>query len=237
MAALNFPINPVQGTTFVANAITYTFDGTKWLASVTAGIQGAQGTQGRQGLQGRQGIQGEQGIQGFQGIQGIQGRQGIQGIQGRQGIQGFQGLQGTRGDTGLGFTIAKIYPTVSQLLADTNPYVEGVPVPRGQFALVRTTDPTSVDNNKVYLWTGTVSSGGQGWLYFDKLTNSSGIQGVDGTQGGQGIQGHQGMQGIQGIQGTQSNLGFVETSIVPALDKVYDLGSPTRRWKTLYLSW
>ena len=64
------------------------------------GAQGAQGFQGYQGVQGSSGNQGEQGSQGFQGYQGRQGEQGVQGSQGFQGYQGRQGEQGIQGDVG-----------------------------------------------------------------------------------------------------------------------------------------
>lgn len=43
MAALNFPSLPAQGQTFQAGAITYTFDGEKWIAGIAPGATGATG--------------------------------------------------------------------------------------------------------------------------------------------------------------------------------------------------
>ena len=56
--ALNFPINPSNGQTFVAGAITYTYDGVKWIAGITSGATGATGATGIQGNVGATGATG-----------------------------------------------------------------------------------------------------------------------------------------------------------------------------------
>ena len=87
------------------------------------------------------------------------------------------------------------------------------------------------------------------------ITGNQGIQGIQGSQGIQGIQGITGEQGIQGVQGIQSlqgiqgiqgasgtgggssiDLGAITESIIPDTDITYDLGSPTNRFRDLYLS-
>jgi hypothetical protein len=81
-----------------------------------------------------------------------------------------------------------------------------------------------------------------------------GFQGVQGAQGYQGAQGFQGFQGVQGPQGIDTasnrvlkagdtmtgNLNVAATIITqnlePDLNVTYDIGTPTKRYKDLYLS-
>jgi collagen type II alpha len=75
-------------------------------------------------------------------------------------------------------------------------------------------------------------------------TGSQGVQGIQGIQGSQGIQGATGIQGPQGIQGPEGGptgptgpAGDVVAgaSLIPSADITYDLGSPSFRWRDLYL--
>ena len=159
----------------------------------TDGSQGVQGVQGTQGALGTQGTNGSQGIQGIQGTEGIQGLQGVQGLQGSLGTQGIQGTTGFKGDTGLGFTVAKIYSSVAALQADTNP----TDIYAGEFALIDTGNVQDADNSKLYLWDGSQ------YIYVNDLSGTAGIQGVQGAS----IQGTQGTVGSQGITGTQGAIG------------------------------
>jgi len=77
----------------------------------------------------------------------ITGGRGPIGPTGPTGALGPTGPLGPTGETGLGFKIAKTYPTVASLLADTNP--TGILV--GEFAAIITVDPENVDNGKLYL--------------------------------------------------------------------------------------
>jgi hypothetical protein len=166
---------------------------TRWndLPYFLINVIGPQGHQGSQGSQGSPGSNGSQGVQGTQGSIGLQGPQGLSGLQGFRGYQGYQGYQG---ETGLGFTIAKIYNSEAELLADTSP----TGIFGGQFALISITDITNPDDGKLYLWNG---------LSYQYITNISGIPGVQGPQGNQGY-GLQGLQGVQGSQGWQGNQGL-----------------------------
>jgi hypothetical protein len=60
MAAINFPNSPTVGQTLIAGTITYTWDGQKWLAGVSAGATGATGVSGPTGATGAQGATGVQ---------------------------------------------------------------------------------------------------------------------------------------------------------------------------------
>lgn len=58
----------------------------------------------------------------------------------------------------------------------------------------------------------------------------------NGNQGSQGAQGPQGAQGAQGATGNSINLNSINSSIIPDVDIQYDLGSPEKRFRDLYLS-
>lgn len=175
------------------------------------GIQGWTGSQGIQGWTGSQGFTGSQGAIGFAGSQGIQGFTGSSGFAGSQGIQGFSG---SKGDTGMGFTIAKVYVSVAALLADTSP----TGIVAGQFALIETGNVEDAENSRLYLWDGvqyiyvTDLSGAQGIRGFAGSQGAQGFTGSSGFAGSQGIQGFTGSQGIQGFSGSQGIQGFTGSS-------------------------
>ena len=82
--------------------------------------------------------------------------------------------------------------------------------------------------------TGPAGSGTQG---------TTGAQGATGTQGADGVQGIPGPQSTQGAQGAQGasgsggiDLQAVASHIIPTTDITYDLGSPTNKFRDLYLS-
>ena len=105
MAQFNFPSSPSTNQTYVANGVTYKWDGVAWRRITTTGAQGntgAQGTAGAQGAQGHQGATGSgaQGATGPTGAQGHQGNTGGGGSTGAQGATGATGAQGATGSTG-----------------------------------------------------------------------------------------------------------------------------------------
>ena len=82
--------------------------------------------------------------------------------------------------------------------------------------------------------TGPAGSGTQG---------TTGAQGATGTQGADGVQGIPGPQSTQGAQGAQGASGSggidllaVASHIIPTTDITYDIGSPTNKFRDLYLS-
>jgi hypothetical protein len=117
----------------------------------------------------------------------------MQGVPGIQGEVGPQGPQGIRGETGLGFTIAKTYSSVSSLISDTAP----AGILNGQFALVDTGNVEDADTGKLYLWNNSQYS------YVSDLSGVQGIQGPKGDTGETGPQGPAGAAGAQGPQGIQ----------------------------------
>ena len=60
MPAINFPATPTVNQQFTVGSITYTWDGEKWLAGVSAGATGATGVSGLTGATGAQGATGVQ---------------------------------------------------------------------------------------------------------------------------------------------------------------------------------
>jgi hypothetical protein len=83
-------------------------------------------------------------------------------------------LLASKGDTGLGFSIKKIYLSVASLLADTNPSNIGI----DEHAIIQsnTEDP---DNAKLYRWSGT------NWIYLADLSGVSTHSELSNLQGGQ----------------------------------------------------
>ena len=107
------------------------------------------------------------------------------------------GPTGPSGATGLGFTIAKTYASVAELLADTAP----TGITNGQFAIVETANSDDSDNNRLYLWDGAVYS------YITDLSGATGITGAAGPQGPSGAAGPQGPSGAAGPQGVAGSTG------------------------------
>lgn len=179
------------------------FQGDTGADSTVVGPQGRQGTQGTQGTQGYQGEVGDTGNQGPMGYQGPKGYQGSDGILGSVGAQGPQGVTGSQGSTGAnstvqgpqgsqgqGFQVRKIYTTLVDLQADSNPFG----IAPSEFALIESSDS---DNNSLFLWDGTQ------YQFASKLADAIIVQGNQGSQGEMGFQGRQGVQGFQGNQGYQ----------------------------------
>jgi len=83
-------------------------------------------------------------------------------------ITGPKGDKGDQGETGMGFFIEEIYPSLAALLADT--------ITIGHFGLVQTADPANVDNGKLYLYSST------GWTFVADMS----VQGIQGPEGSDG---------------------------------------------------
>jgi len=204
-------------------------------AQGSTGATGATGPQGPRGVTGPQGPQGNTGATGPQGPQGVTGPTGAQGSTGATGPQGPQGVtgpQGPKGDTGLGFRVAKIYSSTATMYADTSP----TDIVAGEFALIDTGNVENPDNSKLFLWTSSST-----WFYTNDLSGAAGIQGPSGPTGPAGPQGPGANQQLD----TTSNVTFNKLSItttattgdhLPGTDAVYDLGSPDKRWRSLYVT-
>ena len=114
-----------------------------------------------------------------------------------------------------------------------------------------------VVGNVTYTWTTTKNA----WIVTTNVipgaVGPQGIQGYQGNLGFQGFQGAQGYQGYQGIQGAQGvdtaanrvlkagdtmtgdlnvNATIYSQNIIPAVNVTYSLGTPTNRFKDLWLS-
>ena len=170
-------------------------------ATGNTGALGPTGPQGLTGNTGSVGPTGPQGLTGNTGSLGPTGPQGNLGPTGPTGLKGDQGNIGPTGATGQGFSIAKIYTSVANLLADTSP--SGITA--GQFAIVETSDPNDPENSRLYLWDGTQ------YVFTTDLSGAQGIQGPTGPQGNLGPTGPTGadstVPGPLGPTGPQGNLG------------------------------
>ena len=98
--ALNFPNSPELNEPYLANGVTYIWDGVKWTSQGTEGSQGQKGEVGPKGDKGRQGNTGPSGS-GSQGPKGNKGRRGQTG----SGSSGDKGNKGNRGYAGSNATV------------------------------------------------------------------------------------------------------------------------------------
>lgn len=143
---------------------------------------------------------GEQGPQGIQGIQGVKGEKGDKGDTGEigpvgpVGPSGAQGVQGPKGDRGDGFSLTKIYSSVSEMNAD---FVNET-IPPNSFVLINSQD---ADNGKLFVKDETEYS------FQAQLSGVQGERGEVGPQGVAGVAGEQGPRGIQGLTGPQGPQG------------------------------
>ena len=104
-------------------------------------------------------------------------------MNGHTGDQGPQGVQGIPGKDGKGFSISKIYASITDMM---NGYAtDGVEV--GGFVLINTGNVEDADNAKLFVKTETA---------YSYLSDLSGSQGIQGPQGRQGIQGPNGVAGV-----------------------------------------
>ena len=149
------------------------------------------GDKGDIGPQGPQGPKGEAGAQGVQGPKGEKGDTGLQGAQGPRGEAGPQGPVGPKGDAGEPFTIAKTYPSVSEMNAGYA--TDSVKI--GQFVVIDTGNVDDEDNAKLYI------KGNKAYIFLTDLSGTRGLQGPKGETGLQGIQGPKGNDGAQGPKG------------------------------------
>lgn len=152
------------------------------------GDAGPQGPAGKDGAPGAKGDQGEPGPTGPAGAQGAKGEIGPQGPKGDQGLQGPAGPQGVKGEKGDPFSIAKTFPSVSEM--NSGFATDGVK--EGQFVIIDTGNVEDVDNAKLYV------KGSEAYTY---ITDLSGATGMKGPQGQQGIQGPAGEPGAVGPAG------------------------------------
>ena len=106
---------------------------------------------GATGLRGVTGIRGYNGATGLDGIQGVTGPAGLRGERGQDGARGFPGPQGI---PGLGFNIAKFFPSVAALQTDPSPITGILP---GEYALINCPDPAQEDHGKLYKYIGETS--------------------------------------------------------------------------------
>jgi len=204
--ALNFPNSPSNGQTFIAGAITYTYDGVKWVAGVSAGATGATGTQG---------IQGNIGAQGATGATGLAG--GASFAVTNSGASAYTINGGTNPTLNLirGFTYyfnvsASGHPfwiKTSSVTGTGSAYTSGVTNNGVDTGLITFAVPFDAPSTLYYIcqfhgsMAGTIAISDLGPTGATGATGTQGIQGIQGVQGATGIQGNVGASGATGIQG------------------------------------
>ena len=211
------------------------------LVSLTVGATGPSGTQGATGAQGHIGEDGAQGIQGRQGTTGV----------------GIQGIQGVRGNTGSGLQVAGTVSLISDLPPSANDGDGYIVIEDSNLYIYSSIESGYINAGQIL--------GAQGALGAQGTTGAS-VQGATGSQGLAGIQGATGggiltggsltanldannfaITNVATINATSANVATLNASVlrvtsnvagnlIPSLNEVYDLGSPTHRWRDLYLS-
>ena len=173
--------------------------GTPGGATGPIGLTGATGPQGATGfgVKGSTGVTGTQGATGPTGITGTIGATGATGDTGPTGPTGPTsdtgptgptGATGPAGATGMGFSIAKTYPSIADLEGDTAP----TGIESGQFAIINNNNVDDSDNARVYVWNGVV---------YAFVTDLSGANGITGPRGATGYIGSRGATGSNGPTG------------------------------------
>lgn len=176
-------------------------------------------------------IPGPKGLQGFQGSQGLQGNQGAQGAVGAQGIKGeiVNGLLYTTTISGSIITINHNTNNIFPLFSAYNKDKIAV-----QPKTVLSIDSNTIEVDFGTFFTGSISIGG------------AGLKGLKGEKGN--FKGEKGTKGQKGndifpFTGTAIITGSLNVSnsssfshLLPKQDNLYDLGSPNKKWRDLYLT-
>lgn len=178
------------------------------------GPKGKTGARGVKGDQGPEGKQGPAGPQGKRGPRGSLGPKGLQGEQGPQGIQGLPGEKGEKGDTGDSPDVGPFIQDLEQFKAQIRNAVRAA---GGGFAgsgEVRLEFLDDVNRDSV-------KQDGK-FLKYDAATNKwVGASSISADTD-------------QYLQ--VANLVSLTSSLIPAANVTYDLGSPGLAWRDLYLS-
>jgi len=180
----------------------------------TAGRDGTDGLLGPEGKTGPAGPKGESGSQGLIGPQGLKGDTGPAGPQGIQGEPGIPGKDGKDGET-----------------PDIKPVIEDVELFKAQIRQAM----------KAGGATGAITGSGEVRLEFlddvDRTTAK-----VDGNflqynaASGKWIGAAGSLSSNGNASSANVDLTAISSNIIPTANNVYDIGTPTMRWREMYLS-
>lgn len=181
------------------------------------GAPGPKGKTGARGVKGDQGPEGKQGPIGPQGKRGPRGSLGPKGLQGERGLQGPQGLPGEKGEKGDTGDSPDVRPFIQDLEQFKAQIRNAVRAAGGGFAgsgEVRLEFLDDVNRDSV-------KQDGK-FLKYDAATNKwVGASSISADTD-------------QYLQ--VANLVSLTSSLIPAANVTYDLGSPGLAWRDLYLS-
>ena len=170
------------------------------------GSQGPQGAAGAKGDTGAAGADGSDGAAGAKGDKGDKGDTGATGSAGADGSDGAKGDKGDKGDTG----------ATGAAGADGSDGSDGAAGAKGDKG-----DKGDTGN------TGAAGSDGS--------DGSDGAAGAKGDKGDTGNTGATGAAGADGSDGADANFASVGEHILPKTDGLYDIGSNTKEFRSLYL--
>ena len=191
------------------------------------GAQGAAGTAGAQGIQGAAGDKGETGAQGAKGddsfVPGPAGEQGVAGSKGDKGEVGAQGVQGAAGYVG----------------SDGAQGAQGVAGSKGDKGDMGAQGAKGDDVNSIAAFNQANAAYDQANTAYDQANNAFDQANAAYTQANNAyddantrvLKAGDTMTGNLNVAAT-----IISQNIVPDLDVTYDLGTPEKRFRDLYLS-
>lgn len=178
------------------------------------GVQGLRGRQGPKGQRGERGLKGERGALGPRGDVGPIGPMGPQGIRGLVGEQGPAGKDGVDGKDGETPDVKPIEDKFKRLFDEFKGTV-------------------SAQITRMAYANGPGSSSGSGEVRLLRLDD------VDTTNlaDGKFLRYNATTRNLEFVEGSGSvDLSSYDGHIIPGANNTYDLGSPQRQWRDLYLS-
>ena len=178
------------------------------------GVQGLRGRQGPKGQRGERGLKGERGALGPRGDIGPIGPMGPQGIRGLVGEQGPAGKDGVDGKDGETPDVKPIEDKFKRLFDEFKGTV-------------------SAQITRMAYANGPGSSSGSGEVRLLRLDD------VDTTNlaDGKFLRYNATTRNLEFVEGSGSvDLSSYDGHIIPGANNTYDLGSPQRQWRDLYLS-
>jgi len=92
------------------------------------------------------------------------------------------------------------------------------------------------DENLLISFTRTGDAGATGPAGATGLTGPAGATGLTGNDGATGLTGNDGATGADGATGPAIDLTSISSDVNPSADSVYDLGSTSSQWRSLYVS-
>ena len=179
-------------------------------------FKGDQGPKGNRGAKGAKGDVGPRGLRGAAGPRGATGDVGPIGPTGPQGVRGETGPQGPAGKDGVDGVTPDIKPVEDKLLTLLNDFKGSISAQVTRMAYAK--------------GGGSSGSGEVKLLRLDDVDTTN-------LADGKFLRYNASTGNLEFVEGSGSvDLSSYDGHILPGANNTYDLGSPTRQWRDLYLS-